>query len=60
MKYQVGDLLISSKQQPILITAIIHDFVRGYWGSHLRGVGDIRNIDINIENGVWKHYPVVK
>jgi|LakMenEpi03Aug12_release.lakeMendotaPanAssembly.Ray.scaffolds.fasta_scaffold4186235_1 hypothetical protein len=62
MKYdfKVGDLFINAKQQPILITTIIHDFVRGYWGSELRSVGYKQNIDILVQNGSWKYYPVVK
>lgn len=62
MKYQVGDLLESSKKDIILI-AEIHGsgLIVGYWGSdYLRNIGYAQNIDINVANGYWKHYPVVK
>lgn len=62
MKYQVGDILITSKHDIILIAEIHgNGLVVGYWGSdYLKNIGFAPNIDKKIVRGDWEHYPVVK
>jgi hypothetical protein len=61
MKYQVGDILETSKKDFILIAEIVGDLIVGYWGAdYLRNIGYTTYINEKVKSGSWKHYPVVK
>ena len=63
MKINIGDILITIQQNTILVVDInINGMLRGIYSgeTEVRNVGNIKNICFAVENGNWKHYPVIE
>jgi hypothetical protein len=58
MNFQIGDILVNSIGETILITEITPDRIVGYWRGNLQSIGFTSNIEINILNDRWKHIPI--
>ena len=64
MKINIGDVLITTQQNTILVVDInkLNRMLRGIYSgeTEIRNVGYESAINIAVESGHWKHYPVVK
>jgi hypothetical protein len=58
MNFQIGDLLVNSMGETILITQITPGMIVGYRRGNLQNIGFTKNIEINILNDRWKHIPI--
>ena len=58
MNFQIGDLLVNSIEEIILIAEITPDKIVGYRRGNLQTIGFTKNIEINTLNDRWKHIPI--
>jgi hypothetical protein len=64
MKINIGDVLITTQQNTILVVDInkLNGMLRGIYSgeTEIRNVGYESGINIAVESGHWKHFPVKK
>jgi hypothetical protein len=62
MKINIGDVLITTQQNTILVVDInkLNGMLRGIYSgeTEIRNVGYESDINIAVESGDWKHFPV--
>ena len=64
MKINIGDVLITTQQNTVLVVDInkLNGMLRGIYSgeTEVRNVGYESSINIAVESGHWKHFPVKK